>query len=167
MKILSRGLLLFPFFVASPVLARLFPPLTDSDFNRISFVGRCEQNQWATSKDNQLEIMMSAESGESCEARLHFSAPVKLKNLGSLQFLVRSSPPKQRMSIEMVETTEGDPEESLARTRSFAVSDEWGPDALRFHHMKKGWRPQSISEIRFVAMSDTGRSAPTLFIKEL
>ncbi len=163
----SRSLIVFPFLIASPVLARIFPPLIDDDFKRISFVGRCEQNQWSTSKGGAVEIMMSAESGESCEARLLFSAPVKLKHVGSLQFLVRSSRPKQRMAIEIVGTVEGDPEENLARTRPFAVSDEWGPDALRFQHMKKGWRPQSISEIRFVAMSDTGRSAPSLFIKEI
>src|SRR5450755_5040890 len=78
------------FLVSSPVLARLFPPLSDSDFKRISFVGRCDQNQWSTNKDNQVELMMSAEPGESCEARLHFRQPQELKNLGSLQFFVRS-----------------------------------------------------------------------------
>src|ERR1700687_1089243 len=112
-------------------------------------------------------MMLSAEPGESCEARLHFRKPQELKSLEGLQFMVRSTRPKQRMAIELVGMSEGDPEESLARTRPFSVTDEWAPDALRFQHMKKGWRPQTIFEIRFIAMSDTGRSAPSLYIREV
>src|SRR5882672_7443646 len=93
----------------------------------------------ATSKNDMLEIMMSAEPGESCEARLHFQEPRDIKSLGGMQFLVRSSRPRQRMAIELVGTTEGDPEDSLARTRPFAVSDEWAPNAMRFQNMRKTW----------------------------
>ena len=103
--------------------AGTLPSLKDDDFRRISFVGRCEQNQWATSRDNKLEIMMSAEPGESCEARLHFRLPQDLKNLSSLQFKVRSSRPKQRMAIELVSASDENSEDSLARTRPFSVSD--------------------------------------------
>ena len=92
--------------------AKLFPSLKADDFRRISFVGRCEQNQWSTNKDDKLEVMMSAESGESCEARLHFREPMELKNLASLQFMARSTRPHQRMAIELVGNTEGDPEDS-------------------------------------------------------
>ncbi len=147
--------------------ARLFPALKADDFRRISFVGRCEQNQWSTNKDDKLEIMMSAEPGESCEARLHFREPQELKTLASLQFFVRSSKPKQRMAIELVGITSGDPEDSLARTRPFSVTDEWSPDALRFQKIKKGWRPKAVSEIRFITMSDVGRSASSLFVRDV
>jgi len=153
--------------VSSSASARLFPSLKAEDIRRISFVGRCEQNQWSTDKDDKIEIMMSAEPGESCEARLHFREPQELKYLASLQFIVRSTRPKQRMAIELVGNTDGDPEDSLARTRPFSVSDEWTPDALRFQQVKKGWRPKAISEIRFISLSDAGRSAPSLYIKEV
>lgn len=141
------------------------PSLTEDDFKRISFVGRCEQNQWSTTKEGKLELMLSAEPGEACEARLHFREPQPLKNFSGLQFLVRSSRPRQRMAIELVGNTSGDPEDSLARTRPFQITDEWAPDAMRFHHLRKGWQPTAISEIRFIALSESGRSAPALFVK--
>jgi len=147
--------------------ARALPALKDDDFRRISFVGRCEQNQWATSRDNKLEIMMSAEPGESCEARLHFRDPQKLKNLASLRFMVRSSRPKQRMAIELVSAEADDSEDSLARTRPFSVSDDWTPNALHFQNIKKGSPDKAISEIRFIAMSENGHSAPSLFIGDI
>src|SRR5262245_30735447 len=50
--------------------AGLLPILKDGEFKRISFVGRCEQNQWSSNKDESIELMLSAEPGESCEARL-------------------------------------------------------------------------------------------------
>ena len=154
-------------FISPLAHAKLLPALKADDFKRISFVGRCEQNQWSTNKDDKLELMLSAEDGDTCEARLHFSKPQELKALSSLQFMARSSRPKQRMAIELVGTSEGDPEDSLARTRPFTVSDEWNPDALRFQRVKKGWRPTAISEIRFIAMSEAGRSAPSLFIRDV
>lgn len=162
-------LLVAAFALMSPPFSQaiLLPVLKDSDFKRITFVGRCEQNQWSTNRADKVEITMSAETGESCEARLHFREKMTLSDLGGMQFMVKSSRPKQRMAIELVGTTDGDPEDSLARTRPFMVSGEWAPDALRFQHMKKGWRPKEISEIRFIAMSDTGRSAPTLSIQEV
>src|ERR1051326_3668976 len=76
--------------------------LTDQDFKRISFVGRCEQNQWDTTLSGNLEIMMSAEPGESCEARLHFETPREIKDLGGLQLMIKGSRPKERMAIELV-----------------------------------------------------------------
>jgi glycosidase len=148
--------------------AKLLPTLKDKDFKRISFVGRCEQNQWSSDKNDIVEITMSAEPGESCEARLHLREKRELKDLGGMQFFVKSSKPRQKMAIELVGTTEGDPEDSLARTRPFTVTSDWGPDALRFQHMKKGWRPRAISEIRLIAMSDAGRrSVPTLSIRDV
>ncbi len=147
--------------------AELFPTIKDDDIKRISFVGRCDQNQWSTNRANEVEITMSAEPGESCEARLYFHEKRLLKDLGGFQFHVKSSRPKQRMAVEIVGITEGDPEDSLARTRPFPVTDEWSPDALRFQNMKKGWQPKAISEIRLIAMSDVGRSAPTLSIKNI
>jgi glycosidase len=162
-----RFIVLFLLLGSPSTQAHLFPPLKGDDIKRISFVGRCEQNQWSTDKDDKLEIMMSAESGETCEARLHFREPQELKSLASLQFMVRSSRPKQRMAIELVGNADDDPEDSLARTRPFTVSDEWAPDALRFQRMKRGWRPKTISEIRFIAMSETGRSSPSLFIRDV
>jgi len=167
-RAIATAVLLLSSAIISPSLhAKLFPSLKADDFRRISFVGRCDQNQWSTDKGDKLEVMMSAEPGESCEARMHFREPQELKNLASLQFMVRSSRPKQRMAIELVGNTEGDPEDSLARTRPFSVSDDWNPDALRFQKVKKGWQPKAISEIRFIAMSETGRSAPSLFIRDV
>jgi glycosidase len=147
--------------------ARALPALTDEDFRRISFVGRCDQNQWATTKANQLEIMMSAEPGESCEARLHFKKPRDLKDLAALRFMVRSSRPKQHMAIELVSAEEDDSEDSLARTRPFTVTDEWTANALHFQNLKKSSQDKSISEIRLIAMSETSRSAPSLFIGDI
>jgi glycosidase len=145
-------------------LARLLPPLNEDDFRRISFVGRCAQNQWATNRDHTLEMMMSAESGESCEARLHFRTPQDLKTLAGLQFKVRSSRPKQRMTIELVSSSEGEMEDSLARTRPFTVSDEWTRDALRFQRVRNAGQLKDITEIRFITYSETGHTAPSLFI---
>lgn len=147
--------------------AKPYPALKDEDFKRITFVGRCAQNQWATSKDEKLEIMISAEPGESCEARLHFAEPQDLTNIAGLRFLVRSSRPKQRMAIELVSNIEGDADESVARTRPFSVTDEWAPNGIRLQRMKKGWQPKAIKEIRFITMSEVGKSAPSLFLGDI
>jgi len=153
--------------VPRPAPARSLAPLNDDDFRRISFVGRCEQNQWATNRDHALEMMMSAESGESCEARLHFRTPQDLKTLAGLHFKVRSSRPKQRMAIELVSSSGSDQEDSLARTRPFSVSDEWTRDALRFQRIRNGEQLKDITEIRFIAFSETGRSAPSLYVSDI
>src|SRR5262245_19951209 len=76
---ISYFVLFLSFFPLS-AHAHLFPSLKADDFKRISFVGRCEQNQWSTNKEDKLEIMLSAEPGESCEARLHFQTPQELKH---------------------------------------------------------------------------------------
>src|SRR5438552_18953762 len=98
----KRSWVLLSLLLAAPSFAHLSPPLNENNFKRISFVGRCEQNQWSTSKDGQLEIMLSAEVGESCEARLHFREPQELKNFSSMQFWVRSSRHRQHMAVELV-----------------------------------------------------------------
>jgi len=165
--ILRYSLIAAPLIFPASLLAGPMPSLTDKDFQRISFVGRCEQNQWATTRDGKLEIMMSAEPGEACEARLHFSAPQELGDLASLQLMVRSSRPKQRMAIELVGSSEGGLEDSLARTRPFSVSDDWTQNALRFQRYTNGGQLKDITEIRFITFSETGRSAPSLYISDI
>jgi glycosidase len=158
---------LYASFPLARAEAKVLPALKGDDFRRISFVGRCEQNQWSTSRDNKLEVMVSAEPGESCEARLHFSEPQHLKELAAMRFMVRSSRPKQRLAVELVAAGGDDTEDSLARTRPFTVSEQWTPNALHFQYLKKGDRDKSLSEIRFIAMSETGQSAPSLFIGDI
>src|SRR6266498_2185355 len=69
-RLKTAGLLAVFFFPTFCAHAQLFPSLRAENFRRISFVGRCEQNQWSTNKEDKVELMMSAEPGESCEARL-------------------------------------------------------------------------------------------------
>ena len=142
--------------------------LKDEDFRRISFVGRCEQNQWATTRDNKLEIMMSAEPGESCEARLHFREPQRLERTWQASSLWSGVPaPNNAWPSNSSAPEKAIGRQPRAHPALHASRTNGPPTPCTFRDIRKGSPDKSISEIRFIAMSETGRSAPSLFIGDI
>lgn len=142
-----------------------FPPLTAEDVHKITFTGRCLEKQWSASREGQLEILLAAEPGEFCVAHLKLQTPLDLHHAHGMRFTARGSRPRQFVAMEFIGQSAEDDALTRARSRPFLITDEWTEDALRFDRVKPGWNPQSLHEIRFIAMSNAGRSSPTLSIR--